>query len=105
MALNIGDSVKVKEGIMCPDDDSVCIGGCQGRLFDIGNDIVGIRWDSITLKRLPSEYIKRSEEEGLDWSEMYLSVDEIEPASPRDSQAQAEDMVEKMELGDPDQHA
>ncbi|MFH1615891.1 MAG: calcium-binding protein [Planctomycetota bacterium] len=99
MSFKVGNSVKVKEGIMCPDDDSVCISGWQGRVFEIEEDdnIVGIRWDSITLKQLPLEYIKRSEEEGLDWSEMYLSVDEIELASPRDSQAQAEDMAEKME--------
>ena len=98
MALSIGDSVKVKEGIMCPDDDSVCIGGWQGRISGIEDDgIVEICWDSITLKQLPHEYIKKSEVEGLGWTEMYLSVDEIEPTSPRDSEAQADDMAEEME--------
>jgi len=84
---------------MCPDDNLVCIGGWQGRVFEIEKEdnIIGIRWDSITLKQLPLEYIKRSEEEGLGWTEIYLAVDEIEPASPRDSQAQAEDTAEKME--------
>lgn len=98
MSFKVGDSVKVKEGIMCPDNDSICIGGWQGRISDIEDDgIVEICWDSITLKQLPYKYIKKSEDEGLGWIEMYLSVDEIEPASPRDSEAQADDMAEEME--------
>lgn len=98
MSFKIGDSVKVKEGIMCPDDDTVCIGGWQGRISDIGDDsIVGISWDSITLRQLPEKYIRQSENEGLDWTEMYLSVDEIEPAPTRDSEAQAAAMAEEME--------
>ena len=98
MAFKVGDSVKVKEGIMCPDDDSICIGGWQGRISDIEEDgIVGISWDSMTLKQLPDEYIRQSETEGLDWTKMYLSVDEIEPAQPRDSEAQAVAMAEEME--------
>ena len=98
MLFEVGDSVKAKEGIMCPDDDSVCISGWQGRISGIDDDgIVEICWDSITLKQLPHEYIKKSEAEGLGWAEMYLSVDEIEPASPRDSEAQADDMAEEME--------
>jgi len=100
MTFNIGDSVKVKEDIMCPDDDSVCMGGWQGRIFEIeeGDDnTIGIRWDSITLKQLPHEYIKQSEEEGMDWSEMYLSANEVGPASARDSEETADQVREEME--------
>lgn len=98
MSFKIGDSVKVKKGVMCPDDESVCIGGWQGRISEIEDDgIIEICWDSITLSQLPHEYINKSEEEGLGWAEMCLSVDEIEPASPRDTEAQAEEMTEKME--------
>ncbi len=99
MKFSIGDSVKVKEGIMCPDDDSVCISGWQGRIFDVeeGDDIIGIRWDSITLKQLPLEYIRQSEEDGLDWAEMYLSLNEVEPASSRDLETTADDIREQME--------
>ena len=96
MSFKVGDSVKVKEGIMCPDEDSVCIGGWQGRVSEIENDVVEIRWDSITLKQLSREYIKESEEEGLGWTEMYLSADEIESASPRDSEATANDVAGEM---------
>ena len=99
MTFSIGDSVKVKEGIMCPKDDSMCIGRWQGRVSGIEEDdnIVEIYWDSITLKQLPREYIKKSEEKGLGWTEMYLSAYEIEPASPRDSEATTNNVREEME--------
>ena len=98
MSLKIGDSVRVKEGVMCPDNDSVCIAGWQGRVFEIeDDDLIGIRWDSITLKQLSLEYIKQSEEEGMDWAEIYLSADEIELASPRDSEEAADEVLEEME--------
>jgi len=96
MLFKIGNSVKVKEGVICPDHDSLCIGGWQGRIFEI-EEVIGIRWDSITLKQLPEDYIKQSEEEGLDWSEMYLNPDEIEPAIPRDSEETVEETLEQME--------
>jgi len=86
MPFEIDDSVKVKEGVMCPDNDSVSMAGWQGRVFEIDDGIVGISWDSITLKQLPHEYIKQCEEKGLSWSGLCLSVDEIEPALPRDSE-------------------
>ena len=91
-----GDSVKVKKNVMCPDDDSLCMGGWQGRIFEI-EETIGIRWDSITLKQLPLDYIRQSEKEGLGWTEMYLDADEIEPASPRDTEAEAEKVAEELE--------
>ena len=91
-----GDSVKVKETVMCPDDDSLCMGGWQGRIFEI-EDTIGIRWDSITLKQLPLDYIKQSEKEGLGWTEMYLDADEIEPVSPRDTEAETERVAGELE--------
>jgi hypothetical protein len=96
MPFKIGDSVRVKDGVMCPDDESVCIGGWQGRIFEI-EDAVGIRWDSVTLKEIPVDYIQRSEEEGLGWSEIYLSPDEIESVKPRDSKNTADRVRKEME--------
>lgn len=99
MLFKLDDSVKVKEGIMCPDDDSLCIGGWQGRIFEIDKeeDLVGICWDSITLKQLPYDYIKTSEKEGLDCSQIYLSASEVDLVSPRDSKEQARNATEKLE--------
>jgi hypothetical protein len=60
--LKIGDSVKVKEGTMCPDLGDLCIGGWQGRISEIGedddgNDLICIRWDSITLKNITTLFV------------------------------------------------
>ena len=96
MRFKIGNSVKVKKDVMCPDDDSLCMEGWQGRIFEI-EETIGIRWDSLTLKQLPLEYIQQSEKEGLDWTEMFLSADEIESVSPRDSEETADNVREKME--------
>ena len=97
MQFKIGDSVKVKEGISCPDQDSISISGWQGRIFEIEDDMIGIRWDSITLKQMPLEYIKESEKEGLCWPEMYLGIDEIEPASPRDTERETKHIADQFE--------
>jgi len=98
MPFQIGDFVRVKEGIMCPDDDSVCIGGWQGRISDIQDDgIVEISWDSVTLRQLSDDYIRQSETEGLGWAQMCLSVHELEPARPRDSEAEAVAVAEGIE--------
>jgi hypothetical protein len=97
MRLKIGDSVKVKDDVMCPDDDSFNLGGWQGRAIKIVDGTIGIRWDSVTLGQMPHEYIKQSEEEGLGWSEMYLSPEHVELASPRDSEETADKVREAIE--------
>ena len=83
-----GDSVVVKPGIVDP-DFSIEIGGWQGRILGIGpdrEDTVLICWDSITLKNMPGSVIEQSEEQGLDWTKMYLEAQEVELTSPRDTE-------------------
>jgi hypothetical protein len=74
--LKIGDSVKVKEGMMCPDLEDLCIGGWQGSISEVGedndaNDLICIRWDSITLKNMPRYFLDQSEDAGLEYARMY----------------------------------
>jgi len=93
--IKIGDSVAVKDGIKCPDMESLSIARWQGRVSDIldGEEdevLVEIEWDSITLRSLPDDYIKNSEMEGLDWASMNLLVDEVKPVQPRDSKKDVE---------------
>lgn len=75
---------------MCPDSEDLCIEGWQGRVIDIfeGDEelLAGICWDSITIKNMPPSFIDQSNEEGLDYSAMSLSPDEVEPAESRDSE-------------------
>ena len=92
-----GQSVKVKEGTLCPDNEKFDLSGWQGRIFEIDEDLIGINWDSVTLENMPEKYIIESEKDGLDWSTMYLNEDEIEPAKARDSVTDTDAEREKLE--------
>lgn len=93
-----GDSVKVKEGIMCPNQEDLCLGGWQGRVFEIEKDedgsiLVGIKWDSITLKNMPASFIDQCEDEGTDYATIYLAPEEVEPAAARDTEEDVEEAL------------
>jgi hypothetical protein len=98
--IKIGDSVVVKDGIKCPDMESLSIAGWQGLIIDIFDDddemIVEINWDSITLKSLPKYYIKDSEEEGLSWDRMILGVDDVKLTSPRDTEKDVQKTTDEL---------
>jgi hypothetical protein len=83
----IGESVVVNPGVTDPDTGRD-IGGWQGRISAIFDEeeILTIRWDSLTLKSIPPAHIAWSEEEGLSWSEMNLLLDEVQPAAARDTE-------------------
>ena len=90
-SLKIGDSVRVKEGMPCPDLEDLCIGDWQGRVSEIGEDdsgngLICIRWDSITLKNMPRNFIDQSEEEGLEYERMYIWPEDVELAERRDTE-------------------
>ena len=83
----IGESVVVTPGVTDPDTGRD-LGGWQGRISAIfdESEILTIQWDSLTLKSMPPDLIAWSEEEGLSWSEMNLSIEEVEPAAARDTE-------------------
>jgi hypothetical protein len=77
MKFKIGQTVKVKIGVLCPDDSEFNLSGWTGRIIDLVEDEelkIGIEFDSITLKSIPEKFIKKSEQEGLDWFRIYLDV-------------------------------
>lgn len=97
---SISDSVIVKKGIKDP-DSGVKMGGWQGRVINIQDTnpkeiLLVIAWDSLTLQNLPESYIKESEEQGLDWSEMCLFPTEVEPAVARDTPRDVERTVSEI---------
>ncbi len=99
MKLQIDQSVRVKKGTLCPDDADFDISGWQGRIFEIsdedGKTLIGVSWDSITMREMPDRYIQKSEMEGLDWETMYLYDSDIEPAEARDAEKDAETTSKK----------
>lgn len=95
--LNLGDSVVVIPNIEDP-DLKINIGGWQGRVSEIKEDnLICISWDSVTLKQMPSETIDHCEEEGLGWTEMRLSPEDIESINPRDNEEDVEEAIEFLE--------
>lgn len=97
MSLKIGQSVKVKKGILCPDDPEFDLSEWQGRIFEINEDengetFIGITWDSRTLKEMPELFIEKSEADGLNWLSMYLSSSDVEEVEARDSETDADDI-------------
>src|SRR5437588_7779360 len=94
----IGESVVVKAGVTDPDTGRD-IGGWQGRIGAIldGAEILTIQWDSLTLKSMLPAHIAWCEEEGLSWSEMNLSLDEVESAAARDTEDDVAAAVAELE--------
>jgi Calcium binding len=79
---------RVRPGVTCPYEPSLCIGGWQGWVYTQefeGSDTVMIVWDSLTLRALSEEYICYCERENGDWDQMELPWDAIEPVSARDT--------------------
>jgi len=95
--MNIDSSVKVKEGIVCPDNENYNIGGWQGRVIDIEENSIEIEWDSVTLQQMPVDYIVESFDNDLDYSSMVLYTDEVEETQPRDKKVDVLKMQEKLD--------
>jgi hypothetical protein len=87
----IGDSVVVNPGVKDPDTGGD-IGGWQGRITEFYDEAgtTLIKWDSVTLRSMPFSVIEYSEKEGLDWQAMGIGLDDIEPATARDSERDVE---------------
>ncbi len=88
----VGDSVRVNVGILCPDDDSLSLAGWQGRVTAIypEEETFELDWDSKTLKNIPDRYIRNSEIEGLGWGSMVLMISEVSLATPQDTKRETE---------------
>lgn len=99
--LQIGDSVKVVKGTMDPDMEDLCIEGWQGRISEVtendDDSTIGIQWDSITLNNMPAEVIVKNKEDGLDYSTMYLDVNDIEPAKERGTKKDVKKALKEIE--------
>lgn len=84
----IGDYVKVKKGILDPDEGKYNLEDWQGKIINTRIDeeygpVVRIKWDSITLRNMPENFIIKCIQESLEFSEMYLGADEVTQAECR----------------------
>lgn len=94
----VGNSVIVKPGVLDP-DLGTDIGGWQGRISEINSssNIIGIDWDSITLKNMPEVVIEKSVESGWGWNQMYLEPREVELTQPRDKEEDVAMVIKEIE--------
>jgi hypothetical protein len=98
--LESGDCVVVRPRVKDP-NYGLDISGWQGRITEIetyqpGQVTIMFQWDSLSLKRMPATAIRRSEENGLDWTTMGLYPEEVEKAEPRDTQADVDEVIEEL---------
>lgn len=82
--MKIGDSVKVKQGIISSDYDDLIIEGWQGRIIEINDDIITMELDSMTLSELPKDYIIDSLVEDVEYTLISLKISDVEIVEPRD---------------------
>jgi len=100
--MKIGDSVKVKAGVLEPDTEKFEIGGWQGRIVEIDTlttdegTLINIVWDKVTLQQIPPDYIIQSEIEGLGWETMVLFESDLEMAVSRDTVEEVKSMQEQL---------
>jgi hypothetical protein len=96
--LQLGDSVVVKPNVK-ELDLNINIGGWQGRVAEIEEEdgLIGIDWDSLTLKQIPEKTIIYCEVEGLDWARAYLEPEDIEQTTARDTEDDVAKAVEHIE--------
>lgn len=83
--MEIGNSVRVKDGIMSPDFDNLKIGGWEGRIVDFNDTTLTIELDSITLSRLSENYLIDCFADEREFSLLYLERNEVELTVPRDT--------------------
>lgn len=84
--LKIGDIVKVKEDVMCPDYKDLTISGWQGTVTEIlkeeddddDNILICVKWGLETIQNMPDDFVEQGEEDGLDNDLMYLSFEDVE---------------------------
>lgn len=86
----IGDSVLVRQDVQHPDLEQD-VSGWQGRVYEIETGgvyerLIGVEWDSLTLRAMPEEFIEAADEAGIDWTRAYLLPESLIPTQPRDDE-------------------
>ena len=77
-----GDPVRVRSGVTDPDFPDIPLGGWAGKITEVEENnlpLCLIRWSQETLKNMHPVYRKRCDRDGLDFEEMWLGEDDLEP--------------------------
>jgi len=93
-----GDAVIVRAGVVDVDDPDEHIGGWQGRVLQRephDSSLVAVAWDSATIRALSLHSLMRGEVAGLKWWGYVLPDSDLEPAQPRDTEADVARAIEE----------
>lgn len=81
-----GDHIRVKEGTNDPDFKGNDLSGYTGYIEDIDDEnFVCILWDKSTLERFDQKLIKDCDRKNLDYTKIFLSIEEVELIEPVDN--------------------
>jgi Calcium binding len=78
----LGNTAQVRSGVTDPDFPDIPLGGWVGRITEVEEGqppLYLVRWRQDTLKNIHPVYRKRCERDGLDFEEMWLGEDDLEP--------------------------
>ncbi len=78
----LGDAVRVRSGVTDPDFADIPLGGWVGKITEVEEGhppLYLIRWNQDTLKNMHPVYRKRCERDGLDFEEMWVGEEDLEP--------------------------
>lgn len=101
VGFKIGDYVKVRKGVLDPDNEEYCIEDWQGEIIEESTSgkeesIFLIKWDSVTLRNMPEAFIIESIEEDLEFGEMYLCSNDIIHAECRNKDNDQETVLREL---------
>ena len=96
--LQIGDTVKVRQGFKDPDTD-FDMGGWHGRITQLFPEENGasINFDSQTLRDMPTRYMDVCEVEGYSWQEYGYDLTDLIKVESRDTPAEAKAVAAEIE--------
>jgi len=76
--MNIGDHVKVIDGVKDPDFPELELSGYTGYIESFEDDLVQIEWDKKTLNMMSDDFIELCDRENLDHTKMSLGISDID---------------------------
>ena len=76
----VGDRVRVKQGIRDADYPDMPLGGWAGTISEVhDHGMYTVRWSQETLAAIHPVYLKRCERDGMDSEQYWLGDDDLEP--------------------------
>ena len=104
MAFQVGDFVKIKNGVKDADENKYDLSGWKGHIIEIqekdspdDETIYEIHWDSDTLRDIPNEFIQTAFDDELSWATYCAGENDLLPAVATEELLISQEFADKME--------